>query len=82
MQLFISYFLSAFILSKYFKITSLLRGAICFLVIHASVVLRAIQSQPLAARAIHDELSRLLDEDNGTELHLPDHIIEDIKGNF
>ncbi|XP_063832248.1 actin-related protein 10 [Ostrinia nubilalis] len=48
-------------------------------VVHASVVLRALQSQPLAARAIHDELSRLLDEDNNTELHLPDHIIEDIK---
>lgn len=48
-------------------------------VVHASVVLRALQSQPLAARAIHDELARLLDEDNGQELHLPDHIIEDIK---
>ncbi|CAH0402309.1 unnamed protein product [Chilo suppressalis] len=48
-------------------------------VVHASVVLHAIQSQPIAARAIHDELSRLLDEDNNTELHLPDHIIEDIK---
>lgn len=48
-------------------------------VVHACPVLRALQSQPLAARAIHDELSRLLDEDNKTELHIPDHIIEDIK---
>lgn len=48
-------------------------------VVHACPVLRSLQSQPLAARTIHDELSRLLDEDNKTELHLPDHIIEDIK---
>ncbi|KAL0819148.1 hypothetical protein ABMA28_008403 [Loxostege sticticalis] len=48
-------------------------------VVHASVVLRALQSQPLAARAIHDELARLLDEDNNTELHLSEQIIEDIK---
>ncbi|XP_059058773.1 actin-related protein 10 [Achroia grisella] len=48
-------------------------------VVHASVVLHALQSQPLAARAIHDELARLLDEDNGQQLNLPDHIIEDIK---
>ncbi|XP_053615567.1 actin-related protein 10 [Plodia interpunctella] len=48
-------------------------------VVHASVVLRALQSQPLAARAIHDELARLLDEDNGQELHLSDDVIEDIK---
>lgn len=48
-------------------------------VVHACPVLRALQSQPLAARAIHDELSRLLDIDNNTELHLSDGIIEDIK---
>ncbi|KAI5651560.1 actin domain-containing protein [Phthorimaea operculella] len=48
-------------------------------VVHACPVLKAIQSQPLAARAIHDELSRLLDEDNKTELHLSEDIIEDIK---
>ncbi|KAJ2949630.1 hypothetical protein O0L34_g15555 [Tuta absoluta] len=48
-------------------------------VVHACPVLKAIQSQPLAAKAIHDELSRLLDEDNKTELHLSEDIIEDIK---
>ncbi|XP_013186077.2 actin-related protein 10 [Amyelois transitella] len=48
-------------------------------VVHASVVLRALQSQPLGARAIHDELARLLDEDNGEQLNLSDDILEDIK---
>ncbi|KAL4717248.1 hypothetical protein ACJJTC_017135 [Scirpophaga incertulas] len=48
-------------------------------VVHASVVLHAIQAQPLGAHAIHQELSKLLDEDNKTELKLPEQIIEDIK---
>ncbi|XP_049871483.1 actin-related protein 10 [Pectinophora gossypiella] len=48
-------------------------------VVHACPVLRAIQSQPLAARAIHVELKRLLNEDNNTELILCDDTIEDIK---
>lgn len=48
-------------------------------VVHACPVLRALQSQPLASHAIHDELARLLDEDNNSELHLSDDIIEDIK---
>lgn len=48
-------------------------------VVHACVVLHALQSQPLGARALHDELRRLLDEDNNTTLDLPEHVIEDIK---
>ncbi|XP_026325934.1 actin-related protein 10 isoform X2 [Hyposmocoma kahamanoa] len=48
-------------------------------VVHACPVLRALQSQPLASHAIHDELARLIDEDNNSELHLSDDIIEDIK---
>ncbi|XP_037303385.1 actin-related protein 10-like [Manduca sexta] len=48
-------------------------------VVHACVVLQALQAQPLAAHAIHAELARLLDDDNGTTLNLPDHVIEDIK---
>ncbi|KAJ0172428.1 hypothetical protein K1T71_012401 [Dendrolimus kikuchii] len=48
-------------------------------VVHSCVVLHAMQTQPLAARAIHASLAELLDEDNNTKLNLPDHIIEDIK---
>ncbi|XP_026483197.2 actin-related protein 10 [Vanessa tameamea] len=55
------------------------RDAEVVAVVHGCPVLQAIQSQPLGARAIHDELARLLDRDNGTELHLPDHVLEDIK---
>lgn len=51
-------------------------------VIHGCPVIPAMQSQPLGARAIHDELSRILDEDNGTELHLSDEELEDIKGAY
>ncbi|CAK1593622.1 unnamed protein product [Parnassius mnemosyne] len=48
-------------------------------VVHGCPVIQAIQSQPLGARAIHDELARILDEDNGTELHLSEDVLEDIK---
>ncbi|CAH0596118.1 unnamed protein product [Chrysodeixis includens] len=48
-------------------------------VVHSCVVLQALVSQPLGAHAVHAELARLLDEDNGTTLHLPDDVIEDIK---
>lgn len=45
------------------------------------MVLRALQTQPLGARAVHAELARLLDAHAGAPLHLPDHVLEDIKGN-
>lgn len=48
-------------------------------VVHSCVVLHALQSQPLGARAVHAELARLLDEHNGGPLHLDDQVIEDIK---
>ncbi|XP_075985038.1 actin-related protein 10 [Anticarsia gemmatalis] len=48
-------------------------------VVHACVVLRALTSAPLGAGAVHAELRRLLDLDNGAPLDLPDHVIEDIK---
>ncbi|KAJ8708964.1 hypothetical protein PYW07_008790 [Mythimna separata] len=48
-------------------------------VVHSCVVLHALQSQPLGAHAVHAELARLLDEHAGAPLHLPDHVIEDIK---
>lgn len=49
-------------------------------VVHASVVLHALQAQPLGARAVHQELARLLDEHHGAPLDLPDDVLEDIKG--
>ncbi|XP_050354791.1 actin-related protein 10 [Nymphalis io] len=55
------------------------RDAEVVAVVHGCPVLQAIQTQPLGARAIHDELARLLDRDNDTELHLPEHVLEDIK---
>ncbi|KPJ10690.1 Actin-related protein 10 [Papilio machaon] len=48
-------------------------------VVHGCPVLRALQSQPLGARAVNAELARLLDEDNGRELHLSDDVLDDIK---
>lgn len=48
-------------------------------VVHSCVVLHALQSQPLGARAVHAELARLLDEHNGGPLQLDDQVIEDIK---
>ncbi|CAH2055018.1 unnamed protein product, partial [Iphiclides podalirius] len=48
-------------------------------VVHGCPVIEAMQSQPLGARAIHDELARILDEDNGAELHLSEEDLEDIK---
>ncbi|KOB67622.1 Actin-related protein 10, partial [Operophtera brumata] len=48
-------------------------------VVHNCVVLQTLEAQPVAARAVHAELARLLDEDNGAQLDLPDHVIEDIK---
>ncbi|KAF9804427.1 hypothetical protein SFRURICE_014347 [Spodoptera frugiperda] len=41
-------------------------------VVHSCVVLHALQSQPLGARAVHAELARLLDEHNGGPLQLDD----------
>lgn len=48
--------------------------------VHSCVVLQALVAQPLGAHAVHAELARLLDEDNGATLDLPDDVIEDIKG--
>ena len=49
-------------------------------VVHSCVVLHALQSVPLGARAVHAELARRLDEHNGAPLDLPEHVLEDIKG--
>lgn len=54
---------------------------LCCVVVHGCVVLQSVESQPVAARALHAELARLLDAEHGQPLHLPDHVIEDIKGN-
>ncbi|XP_068619594.1 actin-related protein 10 [Battus philenor] len=48
-------------------------------VVHGCPVIEAMQSQPLGARALHDELARILREDNGAELNLTEEVLEDIK---
>lgn len=48
--------------------------------VHGCVVLQTLEAQPVAARAVQAELARLLDEDNGCALRLPDSVLEDIKG--
>ncbi|CAG4988786.1 unnamed protein product [Colias eurytheme] len=48
-------------------------------VVHGVPVVHAMQAQPLGARALHAELARLLDEDNGRELDLTVQELEDIK---
>ncbi|XP_045454476.1 actin-related protein 10 [Melitaea cinxia] len=55
------------------------RDAEVVAVVHGCPVLQAMQSQPLGARALHGELARLLDRDNGAELRLPEPVLEDIK---
>lgn len=47
-------------------------------VVHSCVVLRAVQAQPLGAAAVRAELLHLLRQDCGPDLHLPDHVLEDI----
>ncbi|XP_047034449.1 actin-related protein 10 [Helicoverpa zea] len=48
-------------------------------VLHAALLLPALQAQPLGARAVHAELARLLDEHHGAPLALSDEELEDIK---